>query len=277
MKKGWIALDIDGTVTDSKHLIPDKLHRFLEGLVGTWNIAFVTGRPFTFAYETLKVFAFPFFFLGQNGTLALEMPKRRELFTDYLEPSSLPLIEEAAKGLVSDFLIYAGYEKGDICYYRPYLLKPEDESYLEDVKKRQEKDWVSYRSFQEIGPFPLVKCFGEEETMRTLQKKLSEKKVFELSIVKDPFAKGIFMLLITKKGVCKGKALEKLIAKYDRGKWLIGAGDDENDIPLLEVCDYKIAMEHAPSSLKKKADFIAPLREKGGLVTALEWALQKCS
>ncbi|MGI8419801.1 MAG: HAD family hydrolase [Candidatus Levyibacteriota bacterium] len=50
---------------------------------------------------------------------------------------------------------------------------------------------------------------------------------------------------------------------------IIGIGDGNNDIPLLEACGYKVAMGNASESLKTIADYIAPSYHEYGVAIFL--------
>ena len=54
---------------------------------------------------------------------------------------------------------------------------------------------------------------------------------------------------------------------------VIAAGNDHNDLSLLQAATIKIAMEDAPIPLTSIADIIAPLASKAGLIDGLEQAL----
>ena len=59
--KGWIALDIDGTITLDKYSVPDPVIAYLRELNSSgWKIALATGRAFCFAKIALEKFNFPF-------------------------------------------------------------------------------------------------------------------------------------------------------------------------------------------------------------------------
>ena len=61
---GWIALDIDGTITLDKYSVPQEVVDYLRKLEKSgWNIAMATGRSFVFASMALSKFDFPFTFL----------------------------------------------------------------------------------------------------------------------------------------------------------------------------------------------------------------------
>lgn len=272
--KGWIALDIDGTITLDKYSVPDEVTAYLRSLVlDGWRIAMATGRPFAFASRVLSKFDFPYLFLAQNGSAVLEMPSKQLLFKRYLSKSAIEVVEKAYEGIDSDFLIYSGYEKGDYCYFRPHRLAPEDLRYVEDLKKRQKEGWKAVEKF-EVDSFPLIKCFGSLPRMKKVAEKLRESGRFQVSMIRDPFEENCMIILVTEKNASKGLSLEEAFRKKGRGGLVIAAGDDENDISLLNAADVKIAMSHGPETLQEIATYIAPPTKEHGIIKALQLAIR---
>lgn len=275
ISKGWIALDIDGTITLDKYSVPREVTRVLKELHHSgWKIAMATGRPLAFAQMALSEFDFPYTFLAQNGSLALEMPEKKFLFKHYISVETLPLLETAYEGIDSDFLIYAGYEKGDFCYWRPDRFSSEDLDYLSDLQKRQKEKWEVFDPSLPLDAFPLIKCFGNDERMSRVAARLRSFGKFEVAKIRDPFAEGYSILLVTDKLASKGNSLLKVVQLKGRGEKIIAAGDDENDISLLNAADIKIAMAHAPETLQRVATFIAPPTKDCGIIHALKMATQ---
>ncbi len=273
-KKGWIALDIDGTITLDKYSVPDPVVDYLRRLTSEgWSLAMATGRPLAFGSMALSKFDFPYTFLAQNGSAALEMPTRQLLFKKYIDPNQIPLLEEAYHAIGSDFLIYAGYEKGDFCYWRPHRFSSGEMTYLSDLQKRQKEKWVALDRFEQLDPFPLVKCFGPAAEMALVASRLQATGQFQVAKIRDPFVEGCFILLVTDMQASKGASLIELFRLKGRGPIVIAAGDDENDITLLEAADIKIAMAHAPETLQKVATFIAPPTKDLGIIHALTMAI----
>ncbi len=271
---GWIALDIDGTVTKEKYAIPEEVSLYLASLHGAgWGIVFLTGRSFSFAHVALSFLSFPYFFALQNGSLLLKMPEKKKLAERYIDASHLSLIEKAFEGLEGNFLIYAGMDRGDFCCTSPRPFSSRDLLHVDEILLREKNSCFAFDK-EEISSSPLVKCFGPEASMKELMRRLSSHGLFHLTLIRDPFLKDAHLLLVTDKKASKGQALQTLLKIYPRGKGLIAAGDDENDLSMFEVADVKIAMEAAPESLKKRADYIAPSVEKQGIIDGLKKALQ---
>lgn len=79
-----------------------------------------------------------------------------------------------------------------------------------------------------------------------------------------------FDIHITNAEATKRHALEVLLKILDISRDnIVTAGDGNNDLPLFEISNYKIAMENGSDELKKKADFIAPSAINDGLAIAL--------
>ena len=110
--KGLIAFDIDGTLSHRLDRIDTKVVEMLERLsTDQWQVALVTGRNFSFAWQILQNFSFPYLLAVQNGTDVLQMPEKKLLKRHYLDPQILPEIEEEYRGQKEDFILYAGMDK----------------------------------------------------------------------------------------------------------------------------------------------------------------------
>lgn len=67
--------------------------------------------------------------------------------------------------------------------------------------------------------------------------------------------------------VNKAVAIKEYIGNEDY--YVIAIGDGDNDIPMFEVADYKIAMGNATESLKQISDVVVNDVDKGGYLEAL--------
>lgn len=278
VNKGWIALDIDGTITVEKHRIPERVVAYLRSLCEDgWRIALATGRSFSFAYQPLGQFDFPYLLLPQNGSIVLQMPEAHVLFRRYMSSKILPIVDQAFEGFDTDYLVYAGYEKGDVCYWRPSRFCEEDLVYLRDLQSREKKSWQAVDQFDPVilEPFPLIKCFGPSPRMKIIAERLRQTCLFEVSKIRDPFHEVYSLLLVTDQRATKGASLQQALDLLGRGEIVIAAGDDANDASLLQSADIKIAMSHAPEPLKAMADLIAPPTAEEGIIYALRLALNE--
>jgi hydroxymethylpyrimidine pyrophosphatase-like HAD family hydrolase len=276
-EQGWIALDIDGTITHDKYAVPLEVAAYLRSLSQRgWSIVFATGRSLSFALRALSGMDFPFTCLPQNGSAAVSIPGQQLLFKHYLSPDSIASLDWAFEGLSSDYILYGGFERKDQIYYRPSRFLKEESSRIKIWQEREKEPWKALDEFSadKIGPFPLAKAFGPLPRMKEAAERLRQLSLFEVAFIRDPFAENEGILLITDPKATKGAALKELLKTQGKKGRVIAAGDDDNDRSLLECADVKIAMPHAPSSLLEMADFLAPPTSQNGIIYALQIATQ---
>ena len=71
--------------------------------------------------------------------------------------------------------------------------------------------------------------------------------------------------------VSKGSALRDVIDYLGlKASQVMTIGDSFNDLPIFEVAGTKVAMGHAPESLRQLADWVAPPVEEDGVAAAIE-------
>lgn len=278
MRLGTIALDIDGTITDRSHLIPDRVVSFFETLYKEgWAFIFVTGRSFSFAMRTLPKLSFPYFLGLQNGADLLKMPEKEEVGRCYLSLEVIEKLDALYKDEEGDFLIYSGYERGDICYFRPKHFSAEMQRYLKGIEKFSDAPWEALESFNNLEQksFPLIKYLGSKESMERLNHTLKKWGGIQTTLIKDPLSDHLYLILVTHAEANKGIAVQRLVRTFDLQRPVIAGGDDNNDISLLEQGDLRIAMEGAPQKLLDLADFIAPPGDKEGIIEGITHVLEK--
>ncbi len=276
--KGWIALDIDGTITPDLHTMPSEVSGYLQELADLgWQIAFITGRTFSFAHPVLHALPFPFFLAVQNGADILAMPEKRLVSRTYLDSSIIEALERAYQGRKGDFIVYAGYERGDFCYYRPARFSPRLLQHLEKVKAVSPEPWIIADAFSALAQkeFPLIKCFGSKEEMESINRLLSTLPILHATMIRDSMDENIYLNLVTSAQATKGHALERLVAQCGGGAPVIAAGDDFNDISMLNKADVRIVMETAPLEMLNHAHIVAPSAAKLGIIQALNQAIHR--
>ncbi len=271
--KGCICLDIDGTITADLFHIPEEVIKCFEMLHQKgWQFLFSTGRPFAFASQIFHGFRFPFFLSLQNGADLLQMPEKKLLAKEHLDPSFILKLDELYKDMEEDFLVYAGFEKGDFCYYRPHRYSSKMLEHLEVVKSVVKEPWqgVEEFSFGEEDSFPLIKSFGSKDQMEQLSQKLLSFEEVSSTYIGDPLSHGkTYINLITSKNATKGAVIRKMRTFFPEGTRFIAAGDDRNDILMLEEADFAIVMKTAPESMFPLGDLIAEPASDLGIIAAL--------
>lgn len=279
-RKGLIALDIDGTVTSDRHSIPSQVVDYLIELEKQgWAFVFITGRPFSWAYQTLQQFPFPFHFAVQNGAILLEVPSKAIIQSHYLSIEIIPSIELLCDELKTDFVIYTGYENRDICYYRKGYFTTDLLGYLLRRKNALVETWLEVPSFNvlPIQKFTALKCFGNHHQTTQFSAAIENDWGLHAPVIRDPFDASNYIVQATHQQASKGKVLQEILANSGFKGPVIAAGDDNNDFGMLLAADVKIVMADAPSELLEIADIIAPPASKQGLILGLSKAIEKVS
>lgn len=275
--KGWIALDLDGTITDETHHSPKEVVKFLHSIQEMgWEIVFITGRTLSFAQNVIKEFNFPYYLAIQNGADILFMPTKERVARHYLDSQVIPLLEQAFQGEEEDFIIYTGYEKGDYCYYRPDHFSTAILNHIQSkIMPLSVEPWKQVENFEfESGiSFPLAKCLGTKESMQRIATLLHKTPDVSATLIRDPLADDSYLILVTAKLATKGCALNAIKKKTGKGGVTIAAGDDLNDISMLEVADIKIVMSKAPPEMLPLATIIAKHGKQHGIIEALTKAI----
>ena len=268
--QGLIALDIDGTLTAQDHLIPNEVIEHLYHLnKNGWQIALITGRPYSFARRSLENFNFPFLLAIQNGADLLEMPAKKLFQRTYLPADIL-------KGLDANCLIYSGFDSGDFCYLCPDRFPQEMQNYLKKLETLSDAPWKCTETFDfEDEQFPLIKYIGSKKDIEQLCQKLKSNTSISATMVTDPVSEGLYhLLLLTHAQATKGKALRRIADSLNITYPIIAAGDDGNDVPMLEEADIAIVMENAPQYVLDHGDIIAKPSTELGIIDALNRAIK---
>ncbi len=278
MAKAIFASDIDKTLTDERHLIPDEVIVYLENLhKDGWEIVLLTGRTFSFAMMSVEKINFPFFLAVQNGAEVLKMPGGQVVFQSFMPKSVAFGVDSLYHHYKEDFLIYSGLEKGDFCYYRSSKFSPFFIDYLEKLKTVSTAEWIEFGDLSEIPQtsFPLIKCFSDSLSLQKIQGKLTDIHSVTSSIIMDSFDPKLPILLVTNSDVNKGLAFKRIAIDQGWSCPLVAAGDDNNDIPLLQLANISIAIKTGSRELQLHADILADSSVELGIIPALDEARRR--
>lgn len=276
--KGCICLDIDGTITADPLHLPVKVLEFFRKLYADgWVFVFATGRSFSFAEKALKEIDFPFYFALQNGADILQMPEKKQIFQSYISCDFIEKLESLYEGVEEDFIIYSGWKSGDFCYYRPGKFSKKIQDHMEIIRHFSKEPWHETKDyvFTQNEKFPLIKTLGSKQAMYDLDKALKSVPEVESTFIKDPITEGVYDNLITARGVTKGHVIRKMRTLFPDNTLFIAAGDDFNDVSMLQEVDISIVMETAPFEILALADIIAKPAAEMGIINALEEATKK--
>ena len=210
----------------------------------------------------------------QNGADILQMPDQTLVSQSYLPGDMVSSLEKIYMDREEDFLIYAGFQKGDFCYYRPSRFSADLMTHLEKMKELSPEPWKAVETFEfaKHDAFPLIKCLGSESMMSAVNRSLNGLEGICATLIRDPLTEGVYLNLVTDRQANKGSALERVIAQMGKRGVVIAAGDDRNDISMLQAADVSIVMQTAPAEMHTEADIIAKPAIDFGIIGALQEA-----
>ena len=254
---GYLTLDIDGTLTNSQKGLPAKTIEILKKAQKKgWILAFVTGRMHSLGMEVLKDLKCPFWFLPLNGSACYQYPEKKRLNKRYFSKQTLEKIVAICSKFKQDPLVYTGIEGKDSVYWRPKYQNDSMEHYIRENIATLAGTWIEIDDFKsiELDEFPMAKVYGKWGELDSLYNAVNQDKELSALRVKDSVCKDNCLLQITESGVNKGTLISKMIKK---GYPVIAAGDDVNDISLLQSGTIKIALKGSPKELLDIADIVA--------------------
>jgi hydroxymethylpyrimidine pyrophosphatase-like HAD family hydrolase len=251
---GIIALDIDGTVADETHAIPPNVCEFLTGLSKEWAIVFITGRTFAYGYSALKTLNFPYYFCVFNGAIMLKMPERQEVRRHDFPLGLVPKIEQVCAAHGTDPFFHEEHR----AYWRPSRHDPLTRGYLERRHAATTEDWEEVEDFLSIGQNRLcyAKIFATKAVLGQVEIDLHSQMEVSTSVITDSLHPDHGIMLVTHPMATKGGALRDMRALMPPGIPAIAAGDERNDVTMIEEADIGILMETAPDDIKGLADIV---------------------
>lgn len=278
LPKGLIALDIDGTITAVRDHLPVDVATYLKMLAcDGWMIAFITGRTLHWGLQLLQELPFPYVIAPYNGALICSMPEKIVLFRSYLQKNEIEQVELLLNQFKVAGVYYTGPEYDDRTYICPQMLSEEWKQYLIERGQALNETWTHIEHISAIPDthFIAVRCLETKERSHKLARLIEEKLGFSSPIMMDSYNSRFAVVQVTQNGITKGSAVTHVMNVLNIKGPIIAAGDDHNDVALLQNADVKIAMETAPQELLSMADVIAPSAHKQGIIQGLQEALQK--
>ena len=258
-----IALDIDGTLTDSrKEITSETKSRLISYQQSGGKIILASGRPtqgiIPYA-EILELERFGGYILAYNGGCAIDCKTGGVLFRSELPLSVIPEICDVIK----DYPVGINTYEGDTIIVGNNINKYTE---LEAKINRMALRYVD--NFSQYVNFPVTKCLlqGEPEHILRLEKILSEKYAGKLGIFKsEPF-----FLEIVPEGVDKAKSIDRLIGSLGiKTEECIACGDGFNDISMIKYAGLGIAMSNASDTVKQAADYVTRSNDDDGIAYVL--------
>lgn len=256
-----IALDMDGTLLNEKHIVSDRVKDALQKAreMGV-KVILSSGRAYKGIACYMEELDIKDLAITLNGAAVTDSTGEELIFSQCMDSDvSRKMIELARKHGIYNVL----FIKNDM--------------FVEEINEKgqffQEHDRIRLKpvgnleNFYEAQPVFKMLLIGENEELIKLRdegkKLLGDRVCLTFSL---PYFLEAYSPLIN-----KGIMLEKVAKYYGiKREEVIAMGDGENDIPMIEYAGLGIAMGNAVQSVKDAADFITTTNVEGGVAHAIE-------
>lgn len=261
-----VALDLDGTLTNSDKVLPLENKRVLMDLQQRGvKVALASGRP-TYGIrhlaEELDLKRFGGYILAYNGGFVIDCSTGHHLSATIMPRHLLSQIESVAQELGVQPLTYD--DPADTI-----LAKTADDEWI------QHEAWLNNNmklrvvdNLDSVAPAELPKCLmvGAPERMAEVEPIVKQK--FPML---DVYRSSPFFLEIVPKGIDKAASLDALGASIGVKQTEMAAfGDGYNDISMVQYAQWGVAMSNGCDEIKAIADFVSLSNDECGVAHAIK-------
>lgn len=258
--------DMDGTLLNSQRDVSEENIRALQQLRGKGvEIVLATGRPDFYVKDVVHRLGVSAPVISMNGGMVRQLSNDEVLYCKYIPEVADREFAEDCFNKQYDCIAYSS----SIAYHRPNServkvfrqynerVRPEFRVPLQEIKQAKELPFGTILKFLiwNITPQQITELEEFHNTESHFTMISSEKSVLD----------------IMAQGVSKGQALQFLSQKmkFDLNKTVV-FGDNYNDISMMNLVGYPIAVANAETEVKTLARFVTRSNDENGIAYAIE-------
>lgn len=258
-----LALDLDGTLTDSNKEITDKTRETLFSAMDRGvKVILASGRPLmgiTTPARILEMERRGGLIMAFNGGVIVDCESGRRLRRVTVPPECIPDIYAAAQAADCIPLTYTD-DKIVAEAVDEYVLKEKKCVNAEIMTVDSLLDFVDY-------PTPKFLIVGPHEKLTVAEKMLKDSCGDKLNI----FYSESYFLEVCPKGVSKDIGLAAVCEHLGiSAAELMACGDGMNDIPMLDFAGLSVAMANSCDAVLDMADYVTLSNDDDGVAAAVE-------
>lgn len=264
-----VALDLDGTLLDSKKHLSVRNRRALEACVekGIYVVP-ATGRTVLGIPEELKAMPGIRYAITLNGGVLIDMAKNRVIDERKLDCQATLEILEVVSGF---HVMYDAYIEGLGISESRFYDHLDEYNIPEEIQKlvritRTVVPNIEDHIRQSDVPVEKINLYcsslKDRETIRTL---LAERNDIIISSSLEN------NLEINALGATKGQGIRRLADHLGLGiEETMACGDGENDLTMIQMAGIGVAMANGEEALKTLADYVTATNDEDGVAQAIE-------
>ena len=265
-----IALDLDGTLTNSEKIItPRTFDALMKAQREGVRLVLASGRP-TYGIAALanklQLADYGGYVLSYNGGRIIDWCEKTVIFSQVIDQKLVPILYDFAEKAQLPIVTYLP---------EAILASKNEGEYLAEEARINGMPVVVAQNFVEeamqiAGGSTKFLIPGEPEQLIQLE---SEMKA-ALSEQMEVFRSAPFFLELPPKGIDKAQSLQRLLTHLGlERESLMAFGDGFNDLSMIQFAGQGVAMANAVDEVKSIANFVTTSNEEDGIAHALEQLL----
>ena len=259
-----IALDLDGTLTNSDKIVtPRTRQALLRAQDLGAKVVLASGRP-TYGIapiaECLEMNERGGYVLAYNGGKIIEWKSKDVVYEKFLPADVVPVLHGYAR---EHHFALLGYNGTDIVTEMP------DDQYVKEESR------INKMPIRQVDELPLALETHPAKLLMTGHPSAMEAAEQELLALvgnrMDLFRSAPFFIELVPKGIDKALSLQRLLADINlTAADLIAFGDGYNDLSMLRLAGLGVAMANAVPEVRADADYVTLSNDNDGVGVALE-------
>jgi len=205
-----------------------------------------------------------------NGVLVYDPVRKQSVRVHTIPPGTVTAIVESLRFKSSTGLMYELRDDGRLMTYYESLEHKPVRDFVADRMGRYGTSFRKY-AFSNVSPDRIlyVTLIDTYDRIKPLHDEMAAHPGLSLSLYKDIYSPDLWYLELHSQNASKRGAVAYLREVYGY-KRVVGFGDNLNDLPLFEACDFRVAVQNAHPDVIAAADFVCGPNTEDGVIQWLE-------
>jgi Cof subfamily protein (haloacid dehalogenase superfamily) len=267
-----LAIDIDGTLLDSRGRMPDA-HRdaLVDASARGIEVALATGRSFHFTHAVLELLPIPLTLICNNGAVVKSKTGETELRHVLSSAAARHILADTQHFEDSVAVVFDRPGERQIMFERMDWSHPNRRGYYEKNKAYIAEAPAPLATMLTEDPIQVM-FNGSVEPMRALVAALRGMPIADqFSVAITEYELRDFSLVdVNGPGCSKGTTLARWAARRGlTADEVMAVGDNLNDVEMLDFAGTAVVMGNATAALKSRGYEVTGTNDEGGLATAI--------
>ena len=254
-----IALDLDGTLTNSrKQITPKTLKALFRAQEAGVRVVLASGRPtpgIEPLVKQLQLEKYDGYILPYNGGEIISCATHQRIFQQILPHSEIPALYQTARQFGLSII---SYDNDAILTETPNDKYVQIEAGINQMPVKGVSDFVATITW------PVTKCLIVGEPSRVKLCEAEAKKTMGEKV--NFFQSAPYFLECVAPGIDKAKSIERLIGRLGiTQEQVVACGDGYNDLSMIEYAGLGVAMGNAQPGVLSRADMVTLTNDANGV------------